>query len=396
MTPIADPGPLAGVRVLDLTRLLPGGFLGGLLADLGAEVVKVEEPTVGDELRATQPRTGAYASMWWALGRGRRSLAVDLKDSRGADLVGRLAASAAVVVEGFRPGVADRLGVGYEALAARNPALVYASLTGYGSDGPLSGAAGHDIDYLAYAGVLAMTGPAGGPPSLPGVQVADLAGASLLGVGLLAALYRAQVTGRGAHVEVAMYDAALAWTSIHAATTWASGVSPRPGRGTLTGALPCYGLYACADGRHLAVGALEPQFWARVCDVLGRPDLVPRGQDPTAVAEVAAAVAGRTMAEWVAAFEGVDACVAPVLEMAEALEHPLATDRSLVVQAALDSSGAQTAPALGGPVRVDGRARANDDPPHQLGADSTALAREAGLDDGEVAALLDAGVLRQA
>jgi crotonobetainyl-CoA:carnitine CoA-transferase CaiB-like acyl-CoA transferase len=151
MTPIADPGPLAGVRVLDLTRLLPGGFLGGLLADLGAEVVKVEEPTVGDELRATQPRTGAYASMWWALGRGRRSLAVDLKDSRGADLVGRLAASAAVVVEGFRPGVADRLGVGYEALAARNPALVYASLTGYGSDGPLSGAAGHDIDYLAYA-----------------------------------------------------------------------------------------------------------------------------------------------------------------------------------------------------------------------------------------------------
>lgn len=393
---MTDPGPLAGVRVLDLTRLLPGGFLGGLLADLGAEVVKVEEPTVGDGLRATQPRTGAHASMWWALGRGRRSLAVDLKDPRGADLVARLAASAAVVVEGFRPGVADRLGVGYEALAARNPALVYASLTGYGSDGPMSAAAGHDIDYLAYAGVLAMTGRPGGPPSLPGVQVADLAGASLLGVGLLAALYRAQVSGRGAHVEVAMYDAALAWTSIHAATTWASGVSPRPGRGALTGALPCYGLYACADGRHLVVGALEPQFWARVCDVLGRPDLVSRGQDPSAVADVAAVVAGRTMADWVTAFEGVDACVAPVLELDEALAHPLAVGRSMVVDEALDRTGAQTAPTLGGPVRVDGRARAADGPPPELGADSTALAGDAGLSADEVTALLEAGVLRQA
>jgi alpha-methylacyl-CoA racemase len=387
--------PLDGVRVLDLTRLLPGGFLGSLLADLGADVVKVEEPGSGDGLRTTQPRTGPYASMWWALGRGRRSLAVDLKDPRGADLVGRLAATTDVVVEGFRPGVADRLGVGYADLAARNQRLVYASLTGYGADGPLSSAGGHDVDYLAYAGVLGMTGPPGGPPSLPGVQVADLGGASLLGIGLLSALYRAQRSGRGAHVEVAMYDAALAWTSVHAAVAWSTGSSPGPGGSVLSGLLPCYGLYACADGRHLAVGALEPQFWERFCTVLDRPDLLARGSDPSARADVADAIATRTLTEWLAAFDGVDACVAPVLDLTEALAHPLATARGMVREAALDDAGA-TAPTLGSPVRVDGSARSAGRLPPDLGADSVALATEAGLTTAEVDELLAAGVLRQA
>ena len=387
--------PLDGVRVLDLTRLLPGGFLGSLLVDLGADVVKVEEPGAGDGLRTTAPRTGPYASMWWALGRGRRSLAVDLKDPRGADLVGRLAATADVVVEGFRPGVADRLGVGYADLAARNPRLVYASLTGYGADGPMSAAGGHDVDYLAYAGVLGMTGPPGGPPALPGVQVADLGGASLLGIGLLAALYRAQRSGRGAHVEVAMYDAALAWTSVHAAAAWATGASPGPGGSVLSGLLPCYGLYACADGRHLAVGALEPQFWERFCTVLERPDLVGRAADPSACSDVADVVATRTLAQWLAEFHGVDACVAPVLELTEALAHPLATARGMVREATLDDAGA-TAPTLGSPVRVDGIARTADGRPPELGADSVAVAAEAGLTPDEVDELLDAGVLRQA
>jgi alpha-methylacyl-CoA racemase len=387
--------PLDGVRVLDLTRLLPGGFLGGLLADLGADVVKVEEPRSGDGLRSTTPRTGPYASMWWALGRGRRSLAVDLKDPRGADLLGRLAATADVLVEGFRPGVADRLGVGYADLSERNPRLVYASLTGYGSDGPMSAAGGHDVDYLAYAGVLGMTGPPGGPPSLPGVQVADLGGASMLGIGLLAALYRAQVTGRGAHVEVAMYDAALAWTSVHAAAVWATGSSPGPGGSVLSGLLPCYGLYACADGRHLAVGALEPPFWEAFCAILERPDLLPRASDPAARSDVAKVVATRTLADWMSAFDGVDACVAPVLELGEALAHPLAAARGMVRDAPLDDAGA-TAPTLGSAVRVDGVARAAEGRPPELGADSVALAAKAGLAQHDIDEMLAAGVLRQA
>lgn len=397
--PVSDL-PLTGVRVLDMTRLLPGGFLGGLLTDLGADVVKVEEPVAGDGLRSTQPRTGPYGSMWWALGRGRRSLAVDLKDPRGADVVGRLAATSDVVVEGFRPGVADRLGVGYAELSARNPRLVYASLTGYGSDGPLRSAAGHDVDYLAYAGVLAMTGPPGGPPSMPGVQVADLGGASLLGVGLLAALVRAQRTGRGAHVEVAMYDAALAWTSVHAAATWASGRSPGPGGSLLSGLLPCYALYECADGRWLTVGALEPPFWVNVCTVLQAPQLVARQLDPSARDELAAVVRTRTQAEWVAAFDGVDACVAPVLELDEALAHPLASARAMVRTEPLEDGGAtgavSTAMVLGSPVRVDGVGHSVSGPPPELGADSVALAEEAGLSSSEVDELLAVGVLRQA
>ena len=387
--------PLAGVRVLDLTRLLPGGFLAGVLADLGAQVVKVEEPLAGDGLRATQPRIGPYGSMWWALGRGRRSLAVDLKDPRGADLVGRLAASSDVVVEGFRPGVADRLGVGWAELSRRNPRLVYASLTGYGSDGPMRTAAGHDVDYLAYAGVLAMTGPPGGPPSMPGVQVADLGGASLLGIGLLAALVRAQRTGEGAHVEVAMYDAALAWTSVHAAATWASGRSPGPAGSILSGLLPCYALYECADGRWLAVGALEPPFWASVCAVLRTPHLLDRQLDPAARTEVAAVVRGRTLADWVEAFDGVDACVAPVLDLGEALAHPLAAARAMVRSEPLGDGTGTSAPVLGSAVRVDGVASSAAGPPPALGADSVALAEEAGLSSAEVQALLSAGVLRQ-
>jgi crotonobetainyl-CoA:carnitine CoA-transferase CaiB-like acyl-CoA transferase len=256
--------------------------------------------------------------------------------------------------------------------------------------------AGHDISYISYAGVLGMTGPPGGAPCPPGVQVGDLGGASLLGIGLLAALYAAERSGRGARVEVAMYDAALAWTSIHAGEYWAGGAVPGPGQALLNGGVPCYGVYACADGRHLSVGALEPKFWERFCAAVDRPDLVDRRLDPDARAEVASVLASRTRAQWMERLETADACVAPVLDLGEALAHPLAAARAMVLQAPLDGSGERTAPTLGTPIRFDGRPRPAGTPPPALGADSVALAEQAGLTGPQIEALLGSGVLRQA
>jgi alpha-methylacyl-CoA racemase len=390
------PSPLDGVRVLDLTRLLPGGFLSALLADLGADVVKVEEPTLGDYMRWQEKRIGPESAASWVVGRNKRSLAVDLKRPEGVELFLALAQDAQVVVEGFRPGVVDRLGVGYDAVRQLNPRIVYASLTGYGSDGPMRDVAGHDISYISYAGVLGMTGPPGGPVCPPGVQVADLGGASMLGIGLLAALYAAERTGLGSRVEVAMYDAALAWTSIHAGEFWAGGDAPDPGRMLLNGRFPCYNVYACADGRFVSVGAVEPKFWAGFCAAIGRPDLVARQLDPAARADVAAVLAGRTRDVWVELLAAADACVAPVLGLGEALAHPLAAARGMVLAAPVDSTGSVTAPTLGTPIRFGGRQRPAGTPPPALGADTVALATQAGLSRAQIDALLASGVLRQA
>jgi crotonobetainyl-CoA:carnitine CoA-transferase CaiB-like acyl-CoA transferase len=386
------PQPLAGVRILDLSRLLPGGFLTALLADLGAEVVKVEEPQQGDYGRWDQPRLGAESATSWVLNRNKRSLALDLKQPAGVELFLRLADSAQVVVETFRPGVVDRLGVGYATVSARNPRVVYASLSGYGADGRMRDAPGHDINYISYAGVLGMTGSPGGPPCPPGVQVGDIGGASVLGIGLLAALYRSALTGRGEHVEVAMYDVALAWTSVHAGRLFAVGGRAEPGGLRLNGLLPCYGVYRCADGRQISVGALEQKFWEVFCDGIGRPDLVERRNDPTAKDEVASVVATRPRDEWVAQFAGRDACVAPVLDLSEALQHPLAVERRMVLDAAHPELG--SAPQLGTPVRFGGHSAGPGRAPSRLGEDSVDVLRELGVDDAERERLLAAGVVR--
>lgn len=390
------PGPLSGVRILDLTRLLPGGVLGALLADLGADVIKVEEPRLGDYMRWEPKRIGPESAASWIVGRNKRSVAVDLKDPEGVELLLSMAEQADIVIEGFRPGVSDRLGVGYDAMAARNPRVVYASLTGYGSDGSMRDAAGHDINYISYAGVLGMTGPPDGPLCPPGVQVGDLGGATMLGIGILAALYAASRTGRGSRVEVAMYDAALAWTSIHAGELWASGEVPNPGHMLLNGEFPCYNVYACSDSRFLSVGAVEPKFWAAFCAAIERPDLVVRIADPEARDEVAAVLGTRTRDEWAELLLPADACVAPVLDLGEALAHPLAVERGMVQQGQLRRSGSETGPTLGTPIRFDGRIRPVGTPPPALGEDTVALAREAGLSQDDVDRLLAAGTLRQA
>src|SRR5262245_59955584 len=315
-SPLAD--ALAGIRVLDLTRLLPGPFLTMVLADMGADVVKVEDPRVGDYLRAFPPAKGGISGRFLAVNRGKRSLALDLKAPAGRDAFVAMPARADVVVESFRPGVMDKLGVGYAPLAERNPKIVVCSISGYGQTGPYAHRAGHDLDYLALAGVLAMGGSAGGPPMMPGVQIADLAGGALWSATAIhGALVGRERTGRGAHLDISMTEGALA---LLAAELGNLDCGARPTRGveTLNGGLACYGVYRTADDRYLAVGALEPKFWIVLNQALGRPpqvaELVAGPAEQARVrGELAAIFATKTAAEWHQLLAEHDCCVEVIL-----------------------------------------------------------------------------------
>ncbi|HYQ81796.1 MAG TPA: CoA transferase, partial [Anaeromyxobacteraceae bacterium] len=293
--------PLDGVRVLDLSRLLPGPYATLVLADLGADVVKVEEAPGGDYLRWMPPLAGEQSGFFHALNRNKRSLRLDLKKPAGAAAFRRLVRRFDVVVESFRPGVMDRLGLGYEALRAAQPGLVLCSISGYGQDGPYRNRAGHDLDYCATAGVLALNGPPERPLP-PGVQVADVAGGSWPAVaGVLAALVRRAATGEGGHVDVSMTDGALAMLVLQLGGAAARGTPLQRAGEMLNGGAACYGVYRTRDGRFVALGALEPKFFRRFCEAAGRPDLAERqfddgGRGP--LAELTALFAARTRDEW--------------------------------------------------------------------------------------------------
>ena len=353
--------PLAGIRVLDLSRLLPGPYCSLLLAELGAEVIKVETPLAGDYARMAPEELG-FGGIFEAVNRGKRSIAVDYRRPPGRDLVLRLAETADVFLESSRPGQLERRGLGAVALRGVNPAIVYCSLSGFGQTGPCRDRPAHDIDYLAMSGVLALLGPAGAPPVPPGLQLADIAAGTLAAARILAALVARDRTGRGAYLDVAILDAVVSWLG-----TLGAGVSNAASHpGPMSGAYPCYQTYRAADGRWLAVGALELPFWSAFCRGLGREDLVHRQFDPAAARDVAAAIAGRDSAAWLASFEP-DACVALVNLPSEALD-----DRHVQVRAA-------------------GRSRLGDAP--RLGADTDDVLAEAGIAPNAVERLKHRGVI---
>jgi crotonobetainyl-CoA:carnitine CoA-transferase CaiB-like acyl-CoA transferase len=329
-------GPLADITILDLTRLLPGGYCTLLLGDLGADVIKVEEPGRGDYIRWTDPMVGGESASHRALNRGKRSITLNLKSPQGIDLLKRLAAPADVLIESFRPGVMDRLGVGYEALRERNPRLIYCAITGFGQDGPSSGVVGHDINYIGYGGVLSMTGPRDGLPVIPGVQIGDLGGGGMMAaVGILAALHERGSTGRGRFVDVSMLDGVVSWLSVHAGAYLATGEVPQPGNERLSGRYACYRVYRTGDGRHVTVGALEPRFWSALCTALGCPDLIGNqyGPDQDRMAgRLEDIFATRSRDEWLQAFDGIEACVGPVNDLAEALSDPQVVARGMVAE----------------------------------------------------------------
>jgi alpha-methylacyl-CoA racemase len=317
--PPSDGGPLRGVTVLDLTRLLPGPFATQQLADLGADVIKIEDTGAGDY---------ANASVRALVNHGKRAIRIDLKQAAGVSALLRLCERADVLVEGFRPGVMRRLGAGYEAVGAVNPRLVYCSISGFGQAGPLSQMPGHDINYTALAGVADQMGNAHGP-ALSNLPLADLLGGTMTAVReILAALFDAARGGRGRHLDVSIADGVLAQAVLPLAALRQHGRVQPLGEGTLTGALACYGFYRTADGRHVAVGALERKFWDAMCRQLERADLAPLHRTGDAAieervrGELRAIFGARPLAHWAALFADGEACVAPVLRLQETLAHP--------------------------------------------------------------------------
>ena len=347
---------LAGVRVLDLSRLLPGGLCSLYLADLGADVVKIEAPDGGDYTRAYSPQ------LFRLINRNKRSVCMNLRRPEAADALKALARDADVVLESFRPGVVERLGVGYEALKAVNPRLVYCSLTGYGQTGPYRDRAGHDINYSGYAGVLDQTGVAGGPPALTNLPIGDLAGGSLTAaVGILAALFKARTSGEGTYIDAAMLDGTLALQVIGLSTLESAGSSRARGGDLLNGGLANYNVYACVDGRHLAVGALEPKFFGMLYETLGCSDLADSSPDSPATRERLATIfAERTREEWLEVFADRDACVTPVLTLEEALEDPQVRSRGIVHEGV-------DGPYLGHPLQYSNGGEEADRPAPGLG-----------------------------
>ncbi len=380
-------GALRGIRVLDLSRLLPGPYLTMVLADLGADVVKVEDPRVGDYLRAIPPSKGGLSGRFLAVNRGKRSMTLDLKAPAGRDALLRMVEHADVVVESFRPGVMNKLGVGYAALAARNPKLVMCSISGYGATGPYVHRAGHDLNYIALAGVLSMGGAADGAPVMPGVQVADLAGGALWSAtGILAALLGRERTGHGAHLDISMAEGALALLTAELGNQ-DCGARPTRGVATLNGGLACYGVYRTSDDRYLAIGALEPKFWIALNQAIGRPpavhELVAGPTDQARVrGELEAIFASKSASAWVALLAPHDCCVELVLEPSELADHPLHVARDVFF---MMEGGAgvgpiqQTRTPLGTPE--------DPLPPPTLGQHTAAVLGEYGFSADEIAAL---------
>jgi crotonobetainyl-CoA:carnitine CoA-transferase CaiB-like acyl-CoA transferase len=345
--PTATRHPLAGVRVLDLTRLLPGPAATRHLADLGADVIKIEDPGPGDYardmLRSSADREAGRPSLFFrSLNRGKTEVRLDLKLPEGREALIEQVRHADVLIESFRPGVMARLGLGWDTLRSANPALVMCSISGYGQDGPLAHAAGHDINYVGYAGMLDQLAGADGAPIVPNVQIGDLLGGALTAVvGILAALVDARATGRGRYIDVSMTDSVFAHNLMAFFAVGARGKASPAGTDLLNGGVPCYGVYRTADDRFMAVGALELKFWQTMCDVIGRPAWKDRhwslgqrigGEDARAIHdELAALFRTATQAEWTARFADADCCVTPVLRMEEAMRHPLFTERNSVV-----------------------------------------------------------------
>ncbi|MGA8850754.1 MAG: CaiB/BaiF CoA-transferase family protein [Aeromicrobium sp.] len=374
-------GPLAGVRVVEMVGIGPGPFAGMMLADLGADVIRVDRPG-GNALQMSSPDKDI-------LSRGRPSTAIDLKDPRGVDVVLDLVERADILIEGFRPGVTERLGLGPEECLDRNPRLVYGRMTGWGQDGPLAQSAGHDINYISVAGALDTIGRAGGPPQIPLNLLGDFGGGSLyLVAGVLAALTHARATGEGQVVDAAITDGVAHLLAMPLMLQQSGSWSNDRGTNLLDSGAPFYDVYATSDGRWMSVGGLEPQFYAAMQDLLGidLPDRNDFAQWPALRTALADVFARRTQAEWTQIFEGTDACVAPVIPLSEAAHHPHHLARGTYVQR---DGLVQPAPAP----RFSGTPATLTTPPAKPGANTREALTAWGV--GDVDTLLSDGVAVQ-
>jgi crotonobetainyl-CoA:carnitine CoA-transferase CaiB-like acyl-CoA transferase len=376
--------PLGKYKMLDLSRQLPGPFCSTILADLGMDVLTVAAPN--DPFGVGIP----------FLARNKRSLTLNLKSEAGREVLHRLVDGADVLLEGFRPGVTARLGIDYATLAARNPRLVYCSISGYGQDGPYRDKVGHDVNYLGYGGVLEFIGEQRQPPVIPGVQIADIGGGSLMAaIGILTALLAREQTGRGQAVDIAMLDGVVAWNVYHMLLYQLSGRLPGRGAEQLTGRHACYAVYETRDGRYLTIGAYEGHFWATLCRHFGREEWIPEQWTDGAKREeilefFRAAFREKTLGEWMAELGALDICVGPVSTLDEVYADPQVRHRSMIVEMA-GPFGTQRMPAS--PIRLSATPPSLRTPPPAFGADTDAVLADLGYDDGEIARLRRDGVV---
>ena len=392
--------PLEGIKILDLTRLLPGPYGTMLLGDLGAEVIKIEEPERGDYARWNPPQINGVGSRHLLLNRNKKSLTLNLKAPEGKAVLRRMVEQGAdVLIEQFRPGVMERLGVGYKDLEKVNPRIIYCSLTGYGQDGPYRDLAGHDLNYIGIAGVLGLTGQKGGSPVIPGIQIADLIGGGLYAViGILSALMARQKTGRGQYVDISMLDGVVSLLPDSAALYFAEGKAPRAGERRLGGGLPQYQVYQTQDGKYLAVGALEEKFWANLSRLIGRPEWaekIPRELEPRCEEiqkEMARLFKTKTQKEWLDLLMHEDTCVTAVQSLDEVFADPQVRSRQMLVETTHPKAGRVR--QIGVPIKFSETPGEIRMPAPEIGAHTEEILGELGFAQEEIDRLRKMGVIR--
>ncbi len=381
---------LNGLKVLDLTMNLPGPYMTWLLAGLGAEVIKIENPQGGDYARFLGGiGAGAINPFFEAVNRNKKSVTLNLKHPEGTRLFLALLREYDILVEGFRPGAMERLGLGFETTSEAQPRLIQVSISGYGQDGPYRLRAGHDLNYLSLAGIIAMTGTRDGQAAIPGVQIADLAAGSLMALsGLLAAVIQRHSSGRGQFVDVSMFHGSLSLATMVFAGIEAGLESPEPGKMLLNGRFPCYGLYRTSDSRYMSLGCIEPKFWENFCAAVERPDLAAHQFGaPEIVKEVENIFAAKTQRQWVELMKDHDACCEPVVSIKDAVESDLVKARNLV------NSGPSGNRFLASPFRLSGSSAANDIPAPGLGQHTTEVLSGLGLSAENLDSLSRNGVI---
>ena len=375
--------PLEGIRVLDLSRLLPGPYLTQLMADLGAEVIKVETPLAGDHVRLAPPEMG-LGNMYETINRNKKSLALNYRNARGRELFIEISKTTDVVLEGFRPTIADKYGIGYEAVRAVNPDIVYCSLSGYGQEGPYQQRAGHDFNYLSVGGAFSLNGRPGERPVPYGLPVADLSGGMLAAIAILGALVGRERGGQGMYLDMALLDGVISWMTPLALSAYFSGLEVGAGTHPLLGGRAFFNIYETSDGKYLTLAAIEPHFWGDFCKTIGRADLIERQYDPTLGSEMEGIFKQKTRAEWLNMFADNDACVEPVNSIEEMLANPQVQARGHVRMEA------------GKPVGMNSPfvfARGEYSPAPALGADTRALLQEIDVSEKEIHALTKRGII---